>query len=66
MAKKTDSFDYGAKATELEALLEQLQHSDIQVDEATKLHAAGLKLITELEAYLNQAENEVRKHVSES
>lgn len=62
MAKKIEDFDYQAKAAELEALLTKLQDADIQIDEATKLHTAGLKLVGELEAYLKQAENEVRKH----
>ena len=63
MAKQT-TFDYRAKADELERIVTQLQNPDIQIDEATKLHAAGLKLVTELEKYLNQAEIEVRKHLS--
>ena len=65
MAKKADQFDYRAKAEELEKIVAELQNPDIQIDEATKLHAAGLKLIEELEAYLNQAEVEVKKHLSE-
>lgn len=65
MAKKTDNFDYSKKAAELETLLGKLQDPDIQIDEATKLHAAGLELVAELEAYLKQAENEVRKHVAD-
>ena len=65
MAKKTGEFDYRAKAEELEKIVAELQNPDIQIDEATKLHAAGLKLIEELEAYLNQAEIEVKKHVAE-
>ena len=67
MAKKTDrqaDFDYGTKAAELEQVLVQLQNPDIQIDEATRLHAAGLKLISELEQYLQQAEIEVKKHVA--
>ncbi|MEJ0073754.1 MAG: exodeoxyribonuclease VII small subunit [Candidatus Saccharibacteria bacterium] len=63
MAKKAE-FDYRAKADELERIVSDLQNPDIQIDEATKLHAAGLKLIGELEAYLNQAEIEVRKHIT--
>jgi exodeoxyribonuclease VII small subunit len=62
MAKKTDEFDYREKADELERIVAELQDPDIQIDEATKLHAAGLKLIEELEVYLNQAETEVKKH----
>ncbi len=66
MAKKTGTFDYRAKSAELEAVLEQLQDSDIQIDSAAKLHARGMELVAELEAYLNQAENEVRSHVAAS
>jgi len=62
MARK-DEFDYRKKATELESIVAELQNPDIQIDEATKLHAAGLKLIGEIETYLNQAEITVKKHV---
>lgn len=58
-------FDYRQKAAELEKVVAELQNPDIQIDEATKLHATGLKLIGELEAYLNKAEMEVKKHVSQ-
>lgn len=64
MAKKTDEFDYRAKAAELEQIVSDLQSADIQIDDATKLHSAGLKLIGELEAYLNQAEVDVKKHLA--
>ncbi len=66
MAKKNQDFDYSAKDAELASILAQLQDSEIQIDEATKLHASGLKLLDELEMYLKQAENEVRKHASET
>lgn len=62
MAK--DTFDYRKKAGELEEIVAKLQDPDIQIDEATRLHAAGLKLVSELEYYLNQAEIVVRKHVA--
>lgn len=62
MAEK--KFDYTKKARELDEVLAKLQDPDIQVDEATQLYDAGLKLVDELEAYLNQAENTVRKHVA--
>jgi exodeoxyribonuclease VII small subunit len=62
MAEK--KFDYTKKAAELDEVLARLQDPDIQVDEATKLYDAGLKLVDEIEAYLNQAENTVRKHVA--
>jgi len=62
MAEK--KFDYRTKAAALEYVVAKLQNPDIQIDEATKLHADGLKLIAELEAYLNQAEAEVKKHLN--
>ena len=62
MAKE---FDYQTKALELEQIVSNLQSSDIQIDEATRLHAAGLKLVEELEKYLNQAEITVKKHISD-
>lgn len=64
MTKKNEAFDYAAKAGELERIVTELQNPDIQIDEATKLHAAGLKLVGELEAYLSQAEITVKKHLS--
>ncbi len=64
MTKKTEEFDYSKKSAELESIVGQLQNPDIQLDEATKLHATGLKLINELEAYLKQAEIQVRRHVA--
>jgi exodeoxyribonuclease VII small subunit len=66
MAKKNDEFNYRSKATELEQIVGALQNPDIEIDEATKLHAAGLKLIDELEAYLEQAELTVKKHLAEN
>lgn len=57
-------FDYSAKAAELERIVAELQNPDIDIADATKLHAAGLKLVDELETYLKQAEIEVRKHVA--
>jgi len=62
MAEK--KFDYGKKATELEQVLADLRDPDIQIDQATKLHAKGVALIAEIEAYLKQAENEVQRHVA--
>jgi len=55
MAKKTNEFDYRQQAAELDRVLAELQNPDIAIDEATRLHAAGLALIGELEAYLTQA-----------
>jgi len=65
MTKTIGEFDYAKKAAELEQIVANLQDPDIQIDEATKLHAAGLKLVKELETYLNQAEIVVKKHVAD-
>jgi exodeoxyribonuclease VII small subunit len=65
MAAKPKSFDYRAKNTELDEIIAGLQNPQVQVDEATKLHAAGIKLSQDIEAYLNQAEIEVKQHLAE-
>lgn len=66
MAKKTEDFNYRAVTEELERIVAALQDPDIPIDEATKLHTTGLKLVEELETYLNQAEIMVKKHISSS
>lgn len=63
MAQK--DFDYTKKAAELEEIVTKLQDPEIQIDEATRLHAAGLKLVEELESYLQQAEITINKHASD-
>jgi exodeoxyribonuclease VII small subunit len=64
MAQK--NFDYTKKAAELEEIVAKLQDPEIQIDEATKLHTAGLKLVEELEGYLGQAEITINRHMSSS
>ena len=66
MAKKAEEFNYRSKAAELEQIVSALQNPDIEIDEATKLHTTGLKLISELEAYLKQAELVVNKHLADN
>lgn len=65
MPKKAQaSFDYTEKSGELEAVLQQLQSGEVPLDEATKLYARGMELAEELEAYLQQSEHIVRKHIA--
>lgn len=64
MTKQTE-FDYAAKTAELEALLAKLQNTDTPLDEAMKLHETGRVLVSELEKFLKQAENEVHKQLAE-
>lgn len=61
---KLDSFDYTAKTTELETVLEKLQSKDVSLDEAVKLHEQGRVLVAELENFLKHAENTVKKQVA--
>ena len=65
MTAKPKTFDYRAKSAELDEIIAGLQNPEVQVDEATKLHAAGVRLVSEIEAYLNQAEIEVKRHLAE-
>ncbi len=57
-SKKTD---YTALHTELDDVIEALQSSDLDVDEAVKLYERGTAIVKELETYLNEAENKVTK-----
>jgi exodeoxyribonuclease VII small subunit len=51
--------NYQSLSAELETVVAALQNPDVQVDEAVQLYEQGLKLITELESYLKQAENKI-------
>lgn len=53
--------NYQTLSRELETVLAALQQPDVQVDDAVKLYERGLQLATELETYLGQAENSIRK-----
>ena len=56
MAKQTD---YKALMAELTALLGDMQAGDIAVDEALQKYARGQALISELQDYLEKAENTI-------
>ena len=53
--------DYGELHTELGEVLARLQQPDVRVDEAVQLYEAGLKLVGQLEAHLQSAENTIKK-----
>lgn len=59
------SFDYAKKSAELEQIVDRLQAGDEALDEAAKLYEQGMALVKELAAYLEQAENTVRKHAAD-
>lgn len=56
--KKTD---YQALSTELDGILDKLQSSELDVDEAVKAYERGMDIAKELEAYLKDAQNKVTK-----
>jgi exodeoxyribonuclease VII small subunit len=55
------SKDYRAMAAELDAILEALQTTDLDIDEAVKAYTHGMEIVEELEKYLKSAENKVTK-----
>lgn len=55
------SKDYRAMAAELDAIIEVLQTSDLDIDEALQAYTHGMEIVEELEAYLKSAENKVIK-----
>ncbi|HYH74325.1 MAG TPA: exodeoxyribonuclease VII small subunit [Candidatus Saccharimonadales bacterium] len=59
MAKKDT--DYQQLSLELDEVLAKLQQPDIQVDTAVALYEQGLKLISQLEDHLQQAENKIEQ-----
>ena len=56
---------YKTMSDELDAILSALQAQDLDVDEALKLYDRGQKIITELESYLQNAENKIRQLAGE-
>lgn len=60
MARKK-TINYQEMAAELDAILEALQTSEMDIDEAVKSYEHGMQLVKELEAYLLQAENKITK-----
>ena len=61
MTKKTDAIDYRQLSQELDAILDELQTADLDIDEAVKKYERGMMLVKELEDYLKTAENKVTK-----
>lgn len=61
MTKQKLDLNYQEMSAELETILLDLQQGGIDVDDAMKKYARGLKLITALEEYLKVAEITVTK-----
>ncbi len=58
-AKKT--IDYKALSAELDAVVGKLEHTDTDVDEAMRLYERGRVIVSQLEAYIKDAENKIIK-----
>lgn len=53
--------DYQSLNLELESVLARMQQPDVSIDDAVKLYEQGLRLISELETSLEQAENKIEQ-----
>ena len=56
---KTTTFEFGNKLKELEAITAILERDDVDLDRGLVQFEAGMKLVTELKAYLSEATNRV-------
>ncbi len=62
MPKKADgSTSYQALSQQLEEVLGKLQDPDVPIDDATRYYEQAMRLFQQLEAHLEQAENQVRE-----
>jgi len=51
--------DYRMLTAELEQLVNKLQSGELGIDEAAKAYEQGMKLVKQLETYLETAENQI-------
>ena len=51
---------------QLEEILDELQAADLDVDDAVEKYKKGMKIISQLEAHLTQAENKIKKVQTET
>jgi exodeoxyribonuclease VII small subunit len=57
----TNEKSYRDLNNELEAIIDKLQSSDLDVDEIIQYYKKGISLINDLEKYLNTAQNKIVK-----
>ena len=55
------SIDYKELSAELDEILDKLQSTDLDVDEAVAAYERGMAIAKQLEGYLKTAENKIRK-----
>lgn len=52
--------DYKALNIELETILTSLQSGELSIDNALKVYSRGQKIVTELQSFLETAENQIK------
>lgn len=57
----SQKFNYKKLSAELEEILERLQSTDLDIDEALEAYEKGMKITKQLEEYLKTAENKIKK-----
>lgn len=60
-ATSSPKASYQELQAELDQIMQRLQSSDLAIDEAVTSYERGMKILAELETYLNQADNQVTK-----
>jgi exodeoxyribonuclease VII small subunit len=60
VTKKTRKIDFEAAMTELEGIVERLEHGDLPLEESLQQFERGVELTRSCQAALKQAEQKVR------
>lgn len=55
------TINFRALQAELDAIMNKLQETDFDIDEAIIAYERGMEIVADLEKYLKQAENKVTK-----
>lgn len=53
--------NYRSLSSELDGILNELQSGDLDIDDAVKKYQRGMEIVQELQKYLKDAENKVKK-----
>jgi exodeoxyribonuclease VII small subunit len=61
MAEPSEKLNYRDLKDELDQVMQQLQDSELDVDQALVLYQRGQEIIKQLDAYLKTAENTIKK-----
>jgi len=55
------NLDYKKLSTELDEILDKLRSGDVDIDESITYYEKGNKIISDLEKYLKESENRIKK-----